>query len=103
MHSYPIWNEVEACNYGSNKSWGSKDTMSLTQRIGSSASNSHKFVQIVTTKRPCTLKDGSAGIIFRFSADGVILKETIFSTNRRGNADELISSRTKLKRIKSLI
>ena len=28
-YSYPIWNDVQACIYGSSKSWGAKDTCNV--------------------------------------------------------------------------
>ncbi len=77
--------------------------MSLDQFVGSSASNSHHFVAINTKRFTRLDADGNTIMVFRFFVDGICLKEMVFSTNRRGNADELISSRTKLKRIKSLI
>jgi hypothetical protein len=99
---YPIWNEVTACNYASSKSWGSVKDMTLNQKIGSSSSNSYQFAEIITTKRERLDQDGNKLIIFRLSVDGVVIKEAIFTTNKHGNADTLIKTRTKLNRIKPL-
>lgn len=90
MHSYPIWNEVSACNYRSSKSWGSKDTMALNQFIGSSANNSHLFASIATTRREITLPDGKPGICFRLTVDGKEIKRATF-TAKNGRAVDLIS------------
>jgi hypothetical protein len=100
-HAYPIWNEVEACNYTASKSWGSKNTMFLNQFVGSSASNSHHMAEISTTRRTRLDEDGNKVIVFRLSVDNVCIKEKVFSTNRHDRADTPISTRTKLNRIKS--
>ena len=49
--SYPIWNDVEACIYKSNKSWGARDTCAVDVRVGTSRSNSELLVQHFTTRR----------------------------------------------------
>lgn len=90
MRQFPIWNEVEACNYLSSKSWGSKDCMTLNQKIGSSARNSHDFAEIRTTRRVITLPDGSQVMSFRLTVDGEIIKQALF-TIKDGRADRLIN------------
>lgn len=73
MKSYPIWTNVQACNYKSSKSFGSLETSVQDIYVGSSRTNSHHLVQIKTTKR---LIDGL--LHFRFSYDGNIVKEIKF-------------------------
>lgn len=63
-HSYPIWNEVEACIYKSSKSYGARETSECIVHVGTSASNSEFLVQHVTTRR----EDG-AYVVFRFGVD----------------------------------
>ena len=102
MRSYPIWNDVTACNYGSSKSFGSLETATITQKVGSSRSNSHDHVEFVTTKRERDEYKGFENVIvFRTSLDGVCLKESIFE-NKKGKAAKLLKVNTKLNRIKSL-
>ena len=84
--SYLIWVEIESCAYQSSKSYGIKNTGSQVFKVGSSASNSHKFVSTATTRR----EDGDK-IIFTFSVDGMILKRMIFKNNK-GRAGELIET-----------
>ena len=50
-YSYPIWNNVQACIYGSSKSWGARDTCDVNVSVGSSAKYSNHFVNHTTTKR----------------------------------------------------
>ncbi len=62
--SYPIWNDVSACIYSGSKSYGAKDTSTVTVRVGTSASNSEVLVQHVTTRR----FEGDY-TVFRFGVD----------------------------------
>lgn len=77
--SYPIWNAVSACIYGSSKSWGAKATAAVAVLVGSSARNSHEFVKHATTHRQHD--DGSRE--FRFYVDGKCIKRAIL---RKGSA-----------------
>lgn len=63
-HSYPIWNDVDACIYSSSKSFGARDTSKTTVYVGTSASNSTKLVEHITTRR----QDGEY-TVFRFGVD----------------------------------
>tara|TARA_R100000458_G_scaffold12166_1_gene10007 strand:- start:2785 stop:3081 length:297 start_codon:yes stop_codon:yes gene_type:complete len=96
-YSYPIWNAITACIYQSGKSYGIKDTGENIIYVGSSASNSHKFLKTVITKR--NIEDT---IVFSFSVDDVIIKQMTFSKNKRGTADKLLKTKSKLNRLKSL-
>ena len=49
--SYPIWNKVTACIYGSNKSYGVKADGQVDGVVGTSAKNSHDFVSHRTPHR----------------------------------------------------
>ena len=51
MKSYPIWNNIKACIYKSDKSYGVKETGDVEIRVGTSASNSHLFLRHSTTHR----------------------------------------------------
>ena len=99
---YPIWVEVEACIYGSGKSYGAKDTNSQSIKVGSSSTNSHDLVEFITTKREYSEYKGFKDVIvFKSSLDGVVLKEKIFEDNK-GRAGKLLKTNTKLNKIKSL-
>jgi hypothetical protein len=63
-HSYPIWNEVNACIYSGKKSYGAKDTSECTVYVGTSKSNSVELVRHVTTRRT----EGEY-TVFRFGLD----------------------------------
>lgn len=99
--SYPIWNKVTACIYNSIKSYGVKKTGETTICVGSSAKNSHDFLETKVTKRDIEWK-GRDCIVFSYSVDDVILKRMIFTKDKKGNADTPIKVFSKLNRIKSI-
>ena len=72
-YSYPIWNNVEACIYGSSKSWGAKDTCNVNVNVGSRAKYSNHFVNHTTTKRVI----GKDLLEFRFYVDKRIIKRAL--------------------------
>jgi len=78
--SYPIWNKVTACIYGSSKSFGAKDDSGIEILVGNGANNSHLFVELNTKK---IITDDK--VIFKFYVDGVKVKEARF-TNVKGKA-----------------
>ena len=75
MSSWPIWNDVTACAYKAPKSYGVKETGLVTVRVGTSASNSHKFVNHATTHRH--LEDGSRE--YRFYLDGECVRRAVLA------------------------
>ncbi len=73
MASWPIWNKVTACTYKSDKSYGVRETGAVEVRVGTSASNSHHFLDHCITHRK--LEDGKRE--YRFYIDGVCVKTAI--------------------------
>ena len=73
MKSYPIWNNIKACIYKSDKSYGVKETGDVEIRVGTSASNSHLFLRHSTTHR--ILENGDRE--YRFYIDGVCIRKAV--------------------------
>ena len=73
--SYPIWNKVTACIYGSSKSYGVKAEGQVDVVIGTSAKNSHDFVSHRTTHRLHDIGDRE----YRFYVDNVCIKRAILA------------------------
>lgn len=96
--SYPIWNEVENCSYESSKSYGNRETGKVNIYVGGSAKDSHFFLEHIVTKRGGTY-NGQAVIIFKFSVDGVVVKEMIFE-DKLGKAGKHIKTISKLEKLK---
>ncbi len=72
-HSYPIWNDITACIYKSNKSYGVKRDGINKIKIGTSASNSHDFATIKTTHKIMDNGDRQ----FRLYVDNRLIKSAI--------------------------
>ena len=77
MKSYPIWNEVTACIYKGNKSYGVRNTGEVKVNVGTSGSNSHEFVNHKTTHRIHDNGDRE----YRFYLDDVLIKQAILPKN----------------------
>ena len=75
MKSYPIWNQVQACIYKSDKSYGVREDGVVSVKVGTSAKNSHDFLTHKTTHR--TLECG--GKEFRFYVDGTLIKKAFLA------------------------
>ncbi len=73
--SYPIWNKVTACIYGSSKSYGVKAEGQVDVVVGTSAKNSHDFVSHRTTHRLHDNGDRE----YRFYVDNVCIKRAMLS------------------------
>ncbi len=73
MRSWPIWNQITACVYKSDKSYGVKATGEVTVKVGTSASNSHIFLRHTTTHR--MLDNGDRE--YRFYLDGEVVRRAV--------------------------
>ena len=71
MHSYPIWNKIQACIYKGAKSYGIKEDGQNEILIGTSASNSHSFVKTRVTHKKH--EDGTR--TYHFYLDDVLIKK----------------------------
>jgi len=98
--SYPIWNNVTACKYKSDKSFGFVETGGIKIKIGSSAKNSHHFLETLITKREGKYKNVPVWI-FKYSVDDVVVKISVFTDNN-GRPGEHWFTKSKLTAIKSL-
>jgi len=71
MHSYPIWNKIQACIYKGAKSYGIKEDGQNEILIGTSASNSHSFVKTRVTHK----KHDDGTRTYHFYLDDVLIKK----------------------------
>jgi len=78
MTSYPIWNDIHSCIYKSSKSYGIKKHGEVSTYIGTSAKNSHLFVETKLTHRQHENGDRE----WRFYVDGKLAK---IATMKKGN------------------
>lgn len=83
-HSYPIWIDVQACIYGSSKSYGAKDTNFETINVGTSAKYSHKFYTRATNKKVLPEYRGFKDVtVFRGYHNGIFVEELVMSNKTR--------------------
>ena len=75
---YPIWNNITACIYQSNKSYGVKECGEVEVKVGTSRSNSHTFVNHRTTHR--LLENGDRE--YRFYLDNKCIKRAVLPKNK---------------------
>ena len=79
MHSYPIWNQVQACIYKSDKSYGVRNEGVVNVKVGTSRTYSYDFVKHVTT-----VKDIDKHIKeYRFYVDNNLIKQATFNTKTK--------------------
>jgi len=79
MRQYPIWNDVKANEYRSDKSYGVRDNDAVTVRIGTSSNNSHEFVKHSTEHK--VLADGTRE--YSFLVDGVCIRRATLPPNSK--------------------
>jgi len=77
MSSYPIWNNIQACIYKGDKSYGVKSEGVVNVLVGTSQTNSHNFLTHTTTVKRHN-KDLQE---FRFYVDNKLIKRAFV---RRG-------------------
>jgi hypothetical protein len=80
MRMYPIWNKVTACIYKGDKSYGVKRVGEVSVLVGTSASNSHHFIDHKVTHR--LMDNGDR--IYRFYINDKLIKESIL---RKGSSE----------------
>lgn len=109
--AFPIWHNVSACHYKSDKSYGGRDTSEDNIVVGSSASNSHDFVHTKTLRRFFEHETYGHVCVFKYYVDSIKIKEMIFEDNdgKAGayiatwNLFETLKKSTRSKTIKGLV
>ena len=81
---YPIWNDVTACIYQSGKSYGVKKEGCVSVKVGTSARNSHNFLNHRVTHR-----DFETHREYRFYVDDVCIKTAIL---KKGESELQVTS-----------
>ena len=89
---YPIWNEIQACIYKNDKSFGAKNVSECEILVGSGKSNSHCLAHIKTTRHEYPKR-----IVFKFWLDNQVVREKAFANvnGRAGHREAEIEYPTK--------
>lgn len=97
---YPIYNEVTACIYNSDKSWGAVNSCEVDVKVGSSKSNSNIFIKHRTTRsRQWSDKYDCYIYIFRFSVNEKVIAYQIYD-EIKGKPANLLKEGNKINNLK---
>ena len=91
MRQYPIWCDVDAPNYKSDKSFGTRDYTTTDVKIGTSRVNSFDFVKTEIKKSEFLEDNVVNGVIkgpklcyeFEFLVDGEVVKKAYYDTRNK--------------------
>ena len=77
--SYPIWIDVSGDNYKKDKSFGSRDHVSLDIKVGSSKTYSNDLARVSIHMR----EDDAGNRTFALAVDGLVLRSAVMTKERK--------------------
>ena len=77
--SYPIWIDVSGDNYKKDKSFGSRDHVSLDIKVGSSARNSNDLPRVSIHMR----EDAAGNRTFALALDGLVMRSAVMTKDKK--------------------
>ena len=77
--SYPIWINVSGDNYKTSKSFGSRDSVSMDIKVGSSKTNSHELARVSVHWR----EDEAGNRTFALALDGLVVRSAVMTADKR--------------------
>ena len=77
--SYPIWIDVSGDNYKTSKSFGSRDSVSMDIKVGSSKTNSHELARVSIHWR----EDAAGNRTFALAVDGLVLRSAVMTADKK--------------------
>ena len=77
--SYPIWIDVSGDNYKTSKSFGSRDSVALDIKVGSSARNSNDLARVSIHMR----EDDAGNRTFALAVDGLVLRSAVMTADKK--------------------
>ena len=77
--SYPIWINVSGDNYKTDKSFGSRDSVSMDIKVGSSKTNSHDLAGI----RVNMYEDEAGNRTFALALDGLVVRSAVMTKEKK--------------------
>ena len=77
--SYPIWIDVSGDNYKTSKSFGSRDSVSMDIKVGSSKTNSHELARVSIHMR----EDEAGNRTFALAVDGLVLRSGVMTADKK--------------------
>ena len=77
--SYPIWIDVSGDNYKKDKSFGSRDHVSLDIKVGSSKTYSNDLARISIHMQ----EDDAGNRTFALAVDGLVLRSAVMTKDKK--------------------
>ena len=77
--SYPIWINVSGDNYKTSKSFGSRDSVSMDIKVGSSKTNSNALARVSIHWR----EDDAGNRTFALALDGLVVRSAVMTADKK--------------------
>ena len=77
--SYPIWIDVSGDNYKNSKSFGSRDSVTMDIKVGSSARNSNDLATVSIHMR----EDEAGNRTFALALDGLVVRSAVMTKDKK--------------------
>ena len=77
--SYPIWINVSGDNYKTSKSFGSRDSVSMDIKVGSSKTNSNDQARVSIHWR----EDDAGNRTFALALDGLVVRSAVMTKDKK--------------------
>ena len=77
--SYPIWIDVSGDNYKTSKSFGSRDSVTMDIKVGSSARNSNDLARVSIHMR----EDAAGNRTFALALDGLVVRSAVMTKDKK--------------------
>ena len=77
--SYPIWINVSGDNYKTDKSFGSRDCVSMDIKVGSSRTYSNDLARVSIHMH----EDASGNRTFALAVDGLVLRSGVMTADKK--------------------
>ena len=77
--SYPIWMKVSGDNYKKDKSIGSRDSVTMDIKVGSSARNSNDLARVSIHMR----EDAAGNRTFALALDGLVMRSAVMTKDKK--------------------
>ena len=77
--SYPIWIDVSGDNYKQSKSFGTRDSVSMDIKVGSSKTNSHDLARVSIHMR----EDDAGNRTFALALDGLVMRSGVMTKDKK--------------------
>ena len=77
--SYPIWINVSGDNYKKDKSFGSRDDVTMDIKVGSSKTHSHELARVSIHWR----YDEAGNRTFALALDGLVMRSGVMTADKK--------------------